>query len=743
MKLVSRRSVRLIGGLLVSVLSAPGADAQLVDGACCLSDRTCAVVDPLDCVSSGGTFLGFFTSCPDPPGCAVGACCASDRCEVGLGVQCTDRGGVFAGPDSTCDEDCIGVCCLRDGSCQQLAPEACRGEQGAYQGPGTTCGDTLCSGACCQVDDCVASSPAACDPRDYLGLGTSCGGSDCVGACCHAELGCFNVGSAAFCESQGGEFQGRGTRCASTECLGACCLAGKDCTETTLGACGDLSGDYRGNGTGCDTHCPSALSNAITYQGQLRRNGAPYTGRASMKFSLFDVAVGGLLMAGPISVDSVEVVNGLFQIPLDFGANAFAGNARWLEIAVCAETCATPDDYRVLRPRHPVTATPFALYAVNGSGDSWVDNGADIHNTNSGRVGIGTTSPGAKLDVHTDIRSYRSQSAPAGFDQVLISGAAINSDGTGGLSGLGGLRLNDASGFGVSLAAGGGNVNVGTAAGDARLNVDGGTDATRNGGGYFMIGSPNSGNIVMDQNEIMARNDGAASTLHLNADGGTVAIGDNLGARLTVDGNAADGASLVTFTHNGPGAALLLRQNNPASTQSALRIVANGSDPGIHVTHNGTGLGLQVDGVARVEVLELIGADVAERFPVTDHPEPGMVVEIDPEHPGKLRVARGAYDRRVAGVVSGADGLVAGTILGNGPDSVDGPPVALSGRVWVRCDAAERPIEVGDLLTTSNTPGHAMAVADPARAVGATIGKAMTRLDEGATGMVLVLINLQ
>jgi hypothetical protein len=156
-----------------------------------------------------------------------------------------------------------------------------------------------------------------------------------------------------------------------------------------------------------------------------------------------------------------------------------------------------------------------------------------------------------------------------------------------------------------------------------------------------------------------------------------------------------------------------------------------------------SGVMLAVDGVARVNVLEIVGADLAEKFPVSDEPTPGMVVEIDPDHAGTLRIAKsGAYNARVAGVVSGANDLSVGAVLGNLPGHEDAPPIALSGRVWVYCDASTGAIEPGDLLTTSNTPGHAMKAADRARAYGATIGKAMSSLKEGQ-GMVLVLVSLQ
>ena len=57
-------------------------------------------------------------------------------------------------------------------------------------------------------------------------------------------------------------------------------------------------------------------------------------------------------------------------------------------------------------------------------------------------------------------------------------------------------------------------------------------------------------------------------------------------------------------------------------------------------------------------------------------------------------------------------------------------------------DADQGAVEVGDLLTTSPTPGHAMRVSDRDAASGAIIGKAMTGLDSGR-GLVLVLVGLQ
>ncbi len=159
---------------------------------------------------------------------------------------------------------------------------------------------------------------------------------------------------------------------------------------------------------------------------------------------------------------------------------------------------------------------------------------------------------------------------------------------------------------------------------------------------------------------------------------------------------------------------------------------------------------VSTDGTTSVHVLQITGADVAEPFNVamsdsTPAPVPGMVVSIDPANPGTLKVCTTPYDKKVAGAISGANGLSVGVVMGkdNTDPLIAGKhPVAMSGRVYVWCDASFAAITPGDRLTTSQTPGHAMKVADESRAPGAVIGKAMTGLEDGK-GLVLVLVNLQ
>ena len=149
-------------------------------------------------------------------------------------------------------------------------------------------------------------------------------------------------------------------------------------------------------------------------------------------------------------------------------------------------------------------------------------------------------------------------------------------------------------------------------------------------------------------------------------------------------------------------------------------------------------------GVLNTKVLTITGgADIAEPFEMSHDEIPkGSVVVIDEQNPGKLKLSARAYDTRVAGVVSGAGGVRPGLTLQQENKFAGGQHVALTGRVYVQADASQASIQPGDLLTSSDTSGHAMKVTDHTRAQGAILGKAMTGLTEGK-GLVLVLVTLQ
>ena len=109
---------------------------------------------------------------------------------------------------------------------------------------------------------------------------------------------------------------------------------------------------------------------------------------------------------------------------------------------------------------------------------------------------------------------------------------------------------------------------------------------------------------------------------------------------------------------------------------------------------------------------------------------------------GALHQSHQAYDKRVAGVISGAGDYKPGIVLDKQHSQSNRKPIALLGKVYCKVDASHASIEVGDLLTTSDRPGHAMKAADPLKAFGSVIGKALRPLKEGQ-GLIPILIALQ
>jgi hypothetical protein len=138
----------------------------------------------------------------------------------------------------------------------------------------------------------------------------------------------------------------------------------------------------------------------------------------------------------------------------------------------------------------------------------------------------------------------------------------------------------------------------------------------------------------------------------------------------------------------------------------------------------------------------LTGADCAERFDLSAcaAAEAGTVMVIGED--GGLQPSARAYDRRVAGVVSGAGVFRPGIVLDKRADDEGRTTIALVGKVYCKVDADSAPIAVGDLLTTSATSGHAMKVVDPIKAFGAVIGKALRPMASGQ-GLIPILISLQ
>lgn len=96
---------------------------------------------------------------------------------------------------------------------------------------------------------------------------------------------------------------------------------------------------------------------AFTYQGQLQDGGTNANGTYAMIFKLYDAATSGNQIGTAIT-NSLGLFNGLFSVNLDFGAGAFNGSARWLDITVSNGVSQT------LSPRVPVLPTPYAQFAA-------------------------------------------------------------------------------------------------------------------------------------------------------------------------------------------------------------------------------------------------------------------------------------------------------------------------------------------------------------------------------------------
>jgi hypothetical protein len=105
------------------------------------------------------------------------------------------------------------------------------------------------------------------------------------------------------------------------------------------------------------------MGTAFTYQGQLKEDGSPANGIYDFKFALYDgPGFFDNLIAGPISLDDEQVNNSLFTVQLNFG-EVFHGTALWLWVFVRPGDSA--GEYTDLWPRQPLTAAPYALYALD------------------------------------------------------------------------------------------------------------------------------------------------------------------------------------------------------------------------------------------------------------------------------------------------------------------------------------------------------------------------------------------
>jgi len=206
-------------------------------------------------------------------------------------------------------------------------------------------------------------------------------------------------------------------------------------------------------------------------------------------------------------------------------------------------------------------------------------------------------------------------------------------------------------------------------------------------------------------------------------------VGGSRGGRILL----RDGSNATKFT---------VEADEGANNGGALKLWNGAGDITIELdAESGAG----GNGRVITEELQITGgSDFSEAFNVSEKVEvkKGMVLCLDEMNEGELRMSSEKYDKKVVGIVSGANGVNTGIMMSDTGTIADGEfPIALAGRVYVKANEEGGDIQVGDFLTTSSERGIAMKAKNKKKAKGAIIGKAMSRIDEN--GFVLVLVNLQ
>jgi hypothetical protein len=337
---------------------------------------------------------------------------------------------------------------------------------------------------------------------------------------------------------------------------------------------------------------------------------------------------------------------------------------------------------------------------------------------------------------------------PAGEERIGLQGASGTAHfGGAGQNGI--VSVLPASGTAaIVLSADTGRVSL-RKDGAVRVTIDGAT------GDMFLGGNGVAGNLFMHPASVSAVVSSAGATILLDAGTSSVSVrSSDAKDRIRLDGAAGD----IFAGGNGVDGELKLYRST-AVDSGAKPIVhldagggnmwlgGNGVDGDLVIFPSGavnttstTEASIHLNGQAGDIILK--NADCAEEFDVNGAStlDAGTVMVFGGD--GALCESTRPYDRKVAGVLSGAGEYQPAIVLDRKGSSASRRPLALVGKVNCKVDADYGAVDVGDLLTTSATPGHAMKSSDPLQSFGAVLGKALRPLKEGK-GVIPILVALQ
>lgn len=392
---------------------------------------------------------------------------------------------------------------------------------------------------------------------------------------------------------------------------------------------------------------------------------------------------------------------------------------------------------------------------------------------NAGNVGIGTSSPGQKLEVAGGLRIGGAATLAAAmgagtfsYDHPVLR--EFVGDGTG-YSRVFSRRVSSTTTDLVAILDTG-SVGIGTTSPTRQLTISGANQAD------LALVSVDQGALVTDGFNLQQS---GVNTNLINREAGTMAFwtnatqqmtilsGGNVGIGTTGPGQKLEVSGNVTLGGAGTGNFFYPYYNSStnyagmtATSGGNLQFFTGLSAPAARLvidTTGNVGIGTPSPGSYKLNVygdtnvtgdLNVTGnikakfQDMAEWVPTSEQLLAGTVVVLDTTRSNQVISSAQAYDTRVAGVVSEKPGIT----LGEG--GVGRVLVATTGRVLVKVDATKGPIHIGDLLVTSDIPGMAMK-SEPVNLggvqlhrPGTLIGKALEPLEKGS-GKILVLLSLQ